>query len=399
MNADALRARSDRELAEKLLEDRAVQAVVERIRRIEDQGPGGVRRRLLATSVRLGRAMAPGVHAMADECAEKLGLDIPIELYVFPGASFNAACVKPEAGRLFVMFSSSLLEGFEDGELRFVMGHELGHHLYGHHDIPIGHILRGAERPPASLALQLFAWSRYAEISADRAGAHCAGDLEVVARALFKLASGLVGDVVAFRLDEFLRQVDEMETEDAEPGRGAPMEDWFSTHPFSPLRVKALALYDRSELARPGGGPLDTLEAGVQMLMGLMEPSYIESRTEVAETMRRLLFAGAIAVADVTGGITEREVKVFEGFFGAGALSEELDIARIKDSLEERIASVRDGASHGQRTQVVRDLCLVARADCPVSKAEQEVINRIAIGLDISPTFVACRLDADVELD
>ena len=117
--------------------------------------------------------MAPEIRAIADECIQRLGITIPVEIYVYPSASYNAACVKPEEGRLFIMFSSSLLERFDAAELRFVMGHELGHYLYHHHDIPIGYLLVGQNRPSPSLALQLFAWSRYAEISADRAGAHC----------------------------------------------------------------------------------------------------------------------------------------------------------------------------------------------------------------------------------
>jgi Zn-dependent protease with chaperone function len=86
------------------------------------------------------------------------------------------------------MFSSSILEAFSAAEIRFVMGHELGHHLFHHHDIPIGFVLRGQQRPSPKLALMLTSWSRYAEISADRAGAYCARDIEAVAHSLFKLA-------------------------------------------------------------------------------------------------------------------------------------------------------------------------------------------------------------------
>ena len=114
--------------------------------------------------------MAPDIAMMADECIEMLGVKLPLELYVYSSPQFNAACFKPENERLYVMFSSSLLEGFTSSELKFVMGHELGHHVYDHHAIPIGYLLRGNQRPDPQLALELFAWSRYAEISADRAG-------------------------------------------------------------------------------------------------------------------------------------------------------------------------------------------------------------------------------------
>ena len=171
MNADKLRSRQDLEIARQLMDTKAVKRINEMIEKREEKGPMGTRRRLLATSVRISRNMAPWLHEMADDCIEKLGVEIPLELYVYSSPTYNAACVKPEDGRLFIMFSSSLLEAFEGSELSFVLGHELGHYLYDHHDIPIGYLLKGEANPGPKLALQLTTWSRYAEISADRAGA------------------------------------------------------------------------------------------------------------------------------------------------------------------------------------------------------------------------------------
>ena len=399
MDATTIRARSDLELFNKLKEDSLVKKVNEQLTKANNDGPQSVRRHLLATSVRLSATMEPEIHRLGDECSEKLGLDIPLETYVYSSPQFNAACVKPEDGRLFIMFSSSLLEAFQGAELRFVMGHELGHHLYQHHDIPIGYILKGKQPPPPGLALELFAWSRYAEISADRAGAHCAQDLTAVARSLFKLSSGLTGGVVQFNLDEFMGQVDEMQIHDDQPGQGSPMEDWFSTHPFSPLRVKALKVFYESEFATPGGISVDALEADVQTLMSLMEPSYLESKTDVAESMRRLLFSGAVSVADASEGISHQEIAVFEKFFGKGAYSEKLDVERTKNRLAERIENTASAASHGQCTQVMRDLCIVARADGHVTHEEIEMLVKIAKGLGIARGFVERCLESDVELD
>ena len=398
LDANQIRCRTDLELFAKLKEDSLVTEVNERIAKQADQGPSGLRRRLLATSVYLSPRMAPAIHHLSTECSHKLGLDIPLEIYVYSSPSFNAACFKPEDGRLFIMFSSSLLESFQGSELAFVMGHELGHHLYSHHDIPIGYILKGKKRPPPGLALELFAWSRYAEISADRAGAHCAQDLEGVARSLFKLASGLTGAVIEFNLEDFLKQVDEMQLEDAEPGQSAPMEDWFSTHPFSPLRVKALKLFHGSVLAG-GKRPVETLEADVQTLMSLMEPSYLESKTPVAELMRRLLFSGALVVAAADGEISAQEIEVFERFFGKDAFSKKLNLKRIQRGLDERISQTREQASHGQCLQVVRDLCLIARADNRVTPQERVVLIDIAGGLGVSKSFVEQTLESDSELD
>ena len=399
MDRETIRYQNDREMAAELLKHPDVVRVNEHIARIQEDGPMGTRRRLLGTSVRLSRFMAPDVHEMADECIEKLAMKIPHELYVYSSPQFNAACFKPEGGKLFVMFSSSLLEKFTGSELKFVIGHEFGHHVYNHHEIPIGYLLRGNQRPDPRLALDLFAWSRNAEVSADRAGAFCAGDMNGIARSLFKLASGLGDKIIRFDLDEFLKQVDEMQVEDAEPGQGAPKEDWFSTHPFSPLRVKALKLFHQSELMTKGGNTHEHLEVGVQRLLSLMEPSYLEARTDTASAMRRLLFSGAIAVANAARGISEAEIELFEKFFGKGEFNESLNIDRIIETLPDRIETANQQASSSQRMQVMRDICVMSRADGKANDVERAVMDDIADQLGIPRALICQTLAQDCELD
>lgn len=398
MQAADIRCANDLALYEKLKQHPDVKRVNQQIAQHEAEGPTGIRRNLLSTSVRLTKGMAPEIAKMADECIEKLGVELPLELFVYSSPQFNAACFKPENDRLYVMFSSSLLEGFNSQELKFVMGHELGHHVYDHHAVPIGYLLRGQTRPDPELALELFAWSRYAEISADRAGAHCAQDMDAVARSLFKLSSGLTSKVVEFSLDDFVAQVDDMQNVDQQPGQGAPQSDWFSTHPFSPLRVKALKLFEQSTLYG-GKGSHDDLEMGVQAVLSLMEPSYLEAKTDTAEAMRRLLFAGLIAVADAKNGISETELDVFAQFFGKYAFSDKLDIEKIKQTLERRMAEVKAKASQTQAMQVLHDMCVMARADGGVAPAERTQLELVATGLDIPSSFICQVVDANNDLD
>ena len=399
MQAADIRCANDLALFEKLKEQRDVKRVNEQIARHEAEGPTGIRRNLLATSVRLTKAMSPEIASMADECIEKLGVQLPLELFVYSSPQFNAACFKPEDDRLYVMFSSSLLEGFSSQELKFVMGHELGHHVYDHHAIPIGYLLRGQQRPDPQLALELFAWSRYAEISADRAGAHCAQDMDAVARSLFKLSSGLTSKIVEFSLDDFVKQVDDMKIDNQQPGQGAPQSDWFSTHPFSPLRVKVLKLFENSELYG-GKQSKSVLELGVQSVLSLMEPSYLEAKSDTAVAMRRLLFAGLIAVADAEDGISDEELEVFAQFFGKYAFSDKLDIEKTKETLPGRIKEVLDKASETQRMQVLHDMCHMAKTGGGVSKLERAVLDQVAEGLSIPSEFVCqATVDDDANLD
>ena len=399
LSASDIRCINDRKLFDTLSSDPDIKRAKEAIEKAAGNGPQGIRRHLLSSSVRLSPGMAPAVHHMKDECVEKLGIETAMELYVYNSPQFNAACVKPEEGRLFVMFSSSLLEAFNELEMRFVMGHELGHHVYQHHDMPIGYILQGPARPNPRLALQLFAWSRYAEISADRAGAHCAGSFESVGSALFRLASGLSENVVRFRLEEFLSQLDDIQVEVAQPGGGGSREDWFSTHPFSPLRVKALEYYFQSAFVQENGLSVDELETSVQQIMSMMEPSYVDGRTRTAEAMRRLLFAGSVLVANAGGGIDEHEIEQFEKFFGKGSLSTDLDLDRLRSEMPGRIQQVRELSSVAECMQVIRDLCLIAKSNDAVLQSEREMLASIATGLNVSSTFVDSILYSDPELD
>jgi Zn-dependent protease with chaperone function/uncharacterized tellurite resistance protein B-like protein len=401
MTATAIRCTNDLKLYQSLLENADVKRVRGRIQRLEEKrDQPGVRRHLLATSVRLSRSMSAPLHHMADQCTERLGIDSPLELYAYANPKFNAACFKPEEGRVFIMLSSSLLEAFSDTELLFVMGHELGHHVYQHHELPIGYILRGPDLIPPALALDLFTWSRYAEASADRAGAYCAKDLQSVTHALFKLASGISDDrIVQFDLNEFLRQVDDMLAFDDEPGQGAPQQDWFLTHPFSPLRVKALKHFHESDLMCSGGMSKARLEDCVRQVMGVMEPDYMKGKTDAARAMRNLFLAGAITVAEAHEGISDQEREAIKKFFEKGYALEKLDSSRLREILPERIVEAKELTSLTQRMQVVRDLCIVAQAERPITAVETNLLNQIASGLELPTNFVTQCLEGSTELD
>ena len=99
MKADDIRYQNDLDMYDALLKHEDVIRVNKKIEKMEEEGPMGTRRRLLGTSVRLSRTMAPHIHEMADQCVETLGMDIPLELYVYSSPQYNAACVKPGEGK------------------------------------------------------------------------------------------------------------------------------------------------------------------------------------------------------------------------------------------------------------------------------------------------------------
>lgn len=399
MLRETLRAQGDRELAERLLGEAEIRRAIERF---EKQAKNlGARRQLLGRAMRLSPEMAPDVHEIMESCRVALGVEAPVETYIFPSPVYNAAAVRPERGMLFVMVSSSLLEAFEPDELRFVVGHELGHHLFGHHSIPLAALLGGAAPVGPELALQLFAWQRYAEISSDRAGMACAGGLEPAARALFKMASGLRGGRIRILIDQFLSQVRDLREEAGragsadEPARG----DWFATHPFSPLRLRAAELAAGSELMVPNGIPRAELEAQVHDLMTVMDPSYLRERSEAAEAMRRLLAAGAVLVAHASGTPDKRALEALERLFGAGSRLSEVKPADMRADLARRIERVRESVPALRRAQVVRDLGVVARADGHADDAELAILLDIADAVGVDRSLVTRSVTAELGFD
>ena len=133
--------------------------------------------------------------------------------------------------------------------------------------------------------------------------------------------------------------------------------------------------------------------------MTIMEPSYLEGRTDTAENMRRLLFAAALSVANANGKISDKEIAVFEKFFGKRSFNEDLNLERLAEDLKDRIAQVKATATVAQRMQIVRDLATVARADKKVSDTEIKVLTAIAQELEVPASFVHQAVSLEIGLD
>jgi tellurite resistance protein len=123
-----------------------------------------------------------------------------------------------------------------------------------------------------------------------------------------------------------------------------------------------------------------------------MEPRYTIEHTESAEAMRRLLFAAGIAIAAATGEVAPAERAALEVLLGPGAVPETLDIGGIRDVLTERMARVREVVPPLRRHQVLRDLCVIAKADGRTSALERAVLTSVATGIGLSPADVATAL-------
>lgn len=397
--SQALQARRDRLLREKLQTDTGVQKAL----RLLDERSSGygfvARRNLLTGALRLTRSMAPEIADSLAACKERLGVTTPVELYVRPEPVMNAFCVKPPVGHghrmpVIVALSARLLETFNPKELQFVIGHELGHVLFDHFGIPMPHTgmiedLAGRlVSPPTNL--ELYVWCRAAEISADRCGLVCAEDPEAGASAFFKLASGLASGWVRHDLDAFASQVDSLSSAPAaraEPRDDDDTLDCFSTHPYCAVRVRSLVAFARSKayrsaLGKTGGIADEDLEAVVERDLDLMAPSYLEEKTAVSQSLRRCLYTAGVVVAGANEVIAEAEVLALKTLLGADDTAGSINVEQARKELEGRIKEV-EKAPLAQRAQLVSHLTIVAAADGHVEEAELRVMHDIAMRLGV----------------
>lgn len=121
-----------------------------------------------------------------------------------------------------------------------------------------------------------------------------------------------------------------------------------------------------------------------------MEPSYLHERSEAAEAMRRLLFAGAVLIAASAGEVEKKALKALEGLLGPGSVPWTINPAAIREDLSHRIERVKDIVPPLRRAQVIRDLCVIARADGVITEAEGRILLEIADAVGVDRALVTC---------
>ena len=203
---------------------------------------------LLGHSVKVGPRQFPRVHALANACAEELGINPPT-VYIVNNPVMNAATVGTNEASV-IMIHSALVDHFNDAELLSVIGHECGH-IQNQHVVYLTALnylrmlagtLARSVLAPAEVALK--AWLRRAEITSDRAGLLCCKDVDVSTRALTKLALGSSKLYAELNMDAFIEQYEELK---GGIGRYAEAS---ASHPWLPKRVIALRHFSESALYR-----------------------------------------------------------------------------------------------------------------------------------------------------
>ncbi|MDQ2730767.1 MAG: M48 family metallopeptidase [Armatimonadota bacterium] len=210
----------------------------------------------LHNAVRISPRQFPELYRVVDRCANRLGIAVP-RVMVVPDVRMNAYTVGTNDNH-FIMLTSAMVEKCNDTELAFLLGHECGHiHCQHLTYLALARLLAEWSSnfiqfappillQPLRMLLQvpLSAWQRKAELTCDRAGLLCSGDLTGSLRALAKHVVQAPELARKLDLDEYLSQL-EAATEESTLSK---LPEYLAAFPFIPKRMAALKLFARSEV-------------------------------------------------------------------------------------------------------------------------------------------------------
>ena len=192
-------------------------------------------RRIVRAGIPVSWEQTPQLAGLAQDCVQKLKPG-QVQFFVLPNDQLNAFTFGISNPKMVVLYSS-LMKVMDADELRFIMGHELGHVALGHSWLNT--LLGGMAGVPTSfggaviLTLAFRWWNRACEFSADRAGLLACGSLSKATSALAQLA---VGDINSQPELQQALQVLDAQDHSIENVLGETL----STHPMIMNRIKEL---------------------------------------------------------------------------------------------------------------------------------------------------------------
>lgn len=191
--------------------------------------------------------IAPQLFRACQDSIAALGYQAKrVEFFLSNTPEVNAAAILNQDRNdcHIVILNAGLVEPLEDAELRFVVGHELGHLVFEHSRLSrIARLVYpDVHRMPTYLLRRYNLWTKLGEMGCDRLGLLAAGNFDAAARAVLKTSCGMSIKHFGNELLPYLELVDSLIKEFGEQ-HAADLQ----SHPGNPLRVKALQLFGESQ--------------------------------------------------------------------------------------------------------------------------------------------------------
>lgn len=150
----------------------------------------------------LGPQQFPDLHEMVVSGSRELGFRQPPRAFLYNSNGLFNAFARRILGGNFVFLTSALVDAESDEQVKFVIGHELGHHAAGHLN-PWLNFLRAPSQVVPFLGA---AYSRSREYTCDSIGAYLSKDLTASRSSLQMLGCGCRRLNAAMSCEAFMAQ-------------------------------------------------------------------------------------------------------------------------------------------------------------------------------------------------
>jgi len=353
---------------------------------------------LLANSLKISDARS--VRDLTGEIKSRLGTQHPIHIFVSVFPSANAMCMsrfeysEEAPDEPVIIVSQHFLNELTHDEQLCVIGHELGHVLFGHAFIPARAVLEFPFKMQdiGPLKADVMKWMICSEVSCDLVGVVACGlRAQPFIDSVLKFSTGLhQAGVAALGEDTLsalaLRQFEEL----VATGQAGAL----STHPLTLLRAKIVQETANAPLLRQFKRELSTeelrrykndLNKRIDQLVGDVYP---EVPSHPSRTDGDVLFEAGLAVVLADGRLDPREVETL-----LELSSEKRDIRQVLRQVQADVTTqgqsavikslmtraVKKAAQAGSTPQVVeklvRQLLLIAGSDGGVEASELRVVR------------------------
>jgi Zn-dependent protease with chaperone function len=265
-----------------------------------------VRLMFLANAVKVSPTQHARLHEIWGEVHRTLDAPSQYPLYVTQNPQYNAAAWGMD--KPFVIVHSELLRDFTEDEVRFVLGHEMGHVMSGHALYntmlqlllwllnTVGGGIVGLAALPVLLAL--LEWSRKAELSCDRAGLLAVQAPEPGLRTMLKFAGGTFSET---NLAAFIEQAEEYRGQNELSDQVFKVMNLLrATHPFPVIRVAEMRNWFES-------GAYERIMAGEYRRRGEPEAPYRDDVQDAAKSY-------GDTAKEAFGDAAEKARKMVDGF-------------------------------------------------------------------------------------
>ena len=213
-------------------------------------------------SFKVNEKLAPRLYDSFVDVMKKLDFQESTEFFITNNPELNAFAIsrlEPDESHI-ININSGLIDKVDDDELKFIVGHEIGHLISNNANIAqlLDFVFVDQEETPLMMQHKIAVWDKLSELTADRFGFMACGRLDKVLSCFFKMASGLSVERLNFDPKAFSLENEEILKYFKETGSGNLL-----SHPINPIRIKAVELFEQSELYR-------NLLSGAEIIQDIM---------------------------------------------------------------------------------------------------------------------------------